>query len=112
MVLDTEGPGSSPRRCYRRARGRALPWTLGKADPILSAPLTVTLNGNRRIVVLRQRPRRRGPAMADPAQTAGKQKPYLFSQGEGDPDTAPGSPPRTAPASARPGPPASSRPRG
>ena len=33
------------------AKGVALPWTLGKVDPILGAPLTVQLNGARRIVV-------------------------------------------------------------
>lgn len=69
-------------------RGRALPWTLGKADPILGEPLTVTLpqapgNGARRIVV-RYDSAPGGAALQwlTPAQTAGKTKPYLFSQGQ------------------------------
>jgi len=64
-------------------KGAALPWTLGKADPILGAPLTVQLNGARRIVV-RYDSAPGGAALQwlTPAQTAGKKKPYLFSQGE------------------------------
>ncbi len=64
-------------------KGAALPWTLGQADPILGAPLTVTLNGARRIVV-RYDSAPGGAALQwlTPAQTAGKKKPYLFSQGE------------------------------
>lgn len=64
-------------------KGAALPWTLGKADPILGAPLTVQLNGARRIVV-RYDSAPGGAALQwlTPAQTAGKAKPYLFSQGE------------------------------
>ncbi|EJL31908.1 aminopeptidase N [Caulobacter sp. AP07] len=65
------------------AKGAALPWTLGKADPILGAPLTVTLNGARRIVVsYDSAPGGAALQWLTPAQTAGKQKPYLFSQGE------------------------------
>ncbi|MBO9558691.1 MAG: M1 family metallopeptidase [Caulobacter sp.] len=64
-------------------KGRALPWTLGKADPILGAPLTVTLNGTRRIVVsYDSAPGGAALQWLTPAQTAGKKKPYLFSQGE------------------------------
>ncbi|MBO9708808.1 MAG: M1 family metallopeptidase [Caulobacter sp.] len=64
-------------------KGQALPWTLGKADPILGAPLTVTLNGARRIVVsYDSAPDGAALQWLDPAQTAGKKKPYLFSQGE------------------------------
>ena len=65
------------------AKGAALPWTLGKADPILGAPLTVQLNGARRIVVsYDSAPGGAALQWLTPAQTAGKQKPYLFSQGE------------------------------
>jgi leukotriene-A4 hydrolase len=64
-------------------KGQALPWTLGKADPNLGAPLTVQLNGAKRIVI-RYDSAPGGAALQwlDPAQTAGKKKPYLFSQGE------------------------------
>ncbi|KRA63892.1 aminopeptidase [Caulobacter sp. Root655] len=65
------------------AKGVALPWTLGKADPILGAPLTVTLNGARRIVVsYDSAPGGAALQWLTPAQTAGKKTPYLFSQGE------------------------------
>ncbi|GGL41415.1 MULTISPECIES: M1 family metallopeptidase [Caulobacter] len=65
------------------AKGVALPWTLGKVDPILGAPLTVQLNGARRIVVsYDSAPGGAALQWLTPAQTAGKQKPYLFSQGE------------------------------
>jgi aminopeptidase N len=65
------------------AKGQPLPWTLGAADPILGAPLTVTLNGARRIVVsYDSAPGGAALQWLDPGQTAGKTKPYLFSQGE------------------------------
>jgi leukotriene-A4 hydrolase len=65
------------------AKGAALPWTLGKADPILGAPLTVQLNGARRIIVsYDSAPGGAALQWLTPAQTAGKRKPYLFSQGE------------------------------
>jgi aminopeptidase N len=65
------------------AKGAALPWTLGKADPILGAPLTVQLNGARRIVVsYDSAPGGAALQWLTPDQTAGKRKPYLFSQGE------------------------------
>ncbi len=66
-------------------KGRALPWTLGKEDPDgeKGAPLTVTLNGAKRVVIAY----RTGPdALAlqwlPPALTAGKAKPFLYSQGQ------------------------------
>jgi len=62
--------------------GRALPWTLGEADGGKGAPLTVQLNGARRIVVAYQT----GSAVAlqwlPPELTAGKTKPFLYSQGQ------------------------------
>ncbi|CAN5545601.1 M1 family metallopeptidase [soil metagenome] len=70
------------------AKGAALPFTLGKADPILGAPLTVTLpqgngNGARRIVIhYDSAPGGAALQWLTPAQTAGKKTPYLFSQGE------------------------------
>jgi aminopeptidase N len=63
--------------------GQALPFTLGPAQPDMGAPLTVTLNGARRIVVdYATSPDAIALQWLNPAQTAGKQKPYLFSQGE------------------------------
>lgn len=65
------------------AKGNALPWTLGKVDPILGAPLTVTLNGAKRIIVkYDSAPDGAALQWLTPAQTAGKKSPYLFSQGE------------------------------
>jgi aminopeptidase N len=64
-------------------KGAALPWTLGKSDPVLGAPLTVQLNGVKRIVVsYDSAPDGAALQWLTPAQTAGKVKPYLFSQGE------------------------------
>lgn len=65
------------------AKGNALPWALGKVDPILGAPLTVTLNGAKRIVIkYDSAPDSAALQWLTPAQTAGKKSPYLFSQGE------------------------------
>ncbi|MBO9543404.1 M1 family metallopeptidase [Caulobacter sp.] len=64
-------------------RGQALTWTVGKADPILGAPLTVTLNGAKRIIVsYDSAPGGAALQWLTPSQTAGKKSPYLFSQGE------------------------------
>ena len=63
--------------------GRALPWTLGQEDKELGAPLTVTLKGAKRIVVeYASSPGARSLQWLEPSLTAGKQKPYLFSQGQ------------------------------
>jgi aminopeptidase N len=80
VVLDSKGLVI---HAITDAGGKALPWTLGKDDPILGAPLTVTLNGAKRIIV-RYDSAPGGAALQwlDPSQTAGKQKPYLLSQGE------------------------------
>jgi hypothetical protein len=80
VILDTKGLVI---HAVTDAKGQALPWKLGKADPILGAPLTVMLNGAKRIVI-RYDSAPGGAALQwlTPAQTAGKKKPYLFSQGE------------------------------
>ena len=63
--------------------GRQLPFALGKADPILGAPLTVQLGGARRIVIhYASSPGAAALQWLTPVQTAGKKHPYLFSQGE------------------------------
>ncbi len=80
VVLDTKGLVI---KSITDARGRALKWTLGAADPHLGAPLTVTLNGAKRIVIAYESaPDGAALQWLSPSQTAGKQKPYLFSQGE------------------------------
>jgi aminopeptidase N len=65
------------------ARGRTLPYTEGDLDGEKGAPLTVTLNGNRRIVV-QYRTAEGAEALQwlTPDQTAGKRHPFLLSQGQ------------------------------
>ncbi len=59
-------------------------FTLGKADAILGAPLTVPLNGeaSRVRVHYSTSPGATALQWLDPAQTAGKQRPYLFTQSQ------------------------------
>jgi leukotriene-A4 hydrolase len=80
VVLDSKGLVI---KSITNAKGQPLKWTLGAADPHLGAPLTVTLNGARRIVVAYESaPDGAALQWLSPSQTAGKAKPYLFSQGE------------------------------
>jgi len=85
VVLDTKGLAI---KTVTDAKGAALPFALGKADPILGAPLTVQLpqgngDGARRIVIAYDSaPGGAALQWLTPAQTAGKKTPYLFSQGE------------------------------
>ncbi|PVM85523.1 M1 family metallopeptidase [Caulobacter radicis] len=80
VVLDTKGLVV---KSITNAKGQALKWTLGAADPHLGAPLTVTLNGAKRIVIAYESaPDGAALQWLSPSQTAGKAKPYLFSQGE------------------------------
>ena len=63
--------------------GKPLPYTVGKADPDLGAPLTIAMGPARKIVInYRSAPDAGALQWLDPAQTAGKKYPYLFSQGE------------------------------
>ncbi|RJF85929.1 M1 family metallopeptidase [Sphingomonas cavernae] len=65
------------------AEGRALPFALGKGDAIRGQPLTVQLGGAKKIVVnYASAPGAAALQWLSPAQTAGKQHPYLFSQGQ------------------------------
>jgi leukotriene-A4 hydrolase len=63
--------------------GRPLTWKLGASDPVLGAPLLVTLGEEPRVKVTY---RTGGGAEAlqwlAPEQTAGRRHPYLFSQGQ------------------------------
>ncbi len=64
-------------------KGRALPWTLGDADGDRGAPLTVTLNDARKVVV-RYSSSKGALALQwlPPELTAGKTSPFLYSQGQ------------------------------
>ena len=63
--------------------GRALAWTLGKSEGEKGAPLTVQLGGASRVVVTyRSSPGALALQWLTPDQTAGKVKPYLYSQGQ------------------------------
>jgi aminopeptidase N len=65
------------------ARGGELPYTEGDTDAEMGAPLTVTLNGARRIVVrYRTAPDAAALQWLTPQQTAGGRHPYLLSQGQ------------------------------
>jgi len=66
------------------ASGRALEWELGAADSILGRPLTVRLPAGTRRIVVRYATAPSAAALQwlTPEQTAGKRRPYLFSQGQ------------------------------
>jgi leukotriene-A4 hydrolase len=65
------------------AAGKPLPYSVGQADAEIGAPLTVQLNGARRITIhYRTAPGASALQWLAPALTAGKKKPYLFSQGQ------------------------------
>ena len=72
----------------RDAAGAPLRFETGAADPILGQPLTVHFPalapGERRRIVIRYATRPDAAALQwlTPAQTAGGQKPYMFSQGQ------------------------------
>jgi len=63
--------------------GKPLQWKVGAADPILGAPLTIVLNGATKVrIAYRSGPDAGALQWLSPAQTAGQQQPFLFSQGE------------------------------
>ncbi|MCW3849554.1 M1 family metallopeptidase [Sphingomonas sp. LB-2] len=65
------------------AKGKPLAFTVGADDPELGSALTVRLNGARRIVIrYASRPDAGALQWLPPELTAGKVKPYLFSQGQ------------------------------
>lgn len=64
-------------------QGKPLAFSLGAADPVLGSALTIEMGAARRIVVTyRTSPAAAALQWLAPAQTAGKQQPYLFSQGQ------------------------------
>jgi len=64
--------------------GTALEHTLGDNDPIKGRPLTIKLSGRDGPIAITYKTRPTAAALQwlAPEQTAGKQQPYLFSQGE------------------------------
>ena len=64
-------------------RGVKLAHKVGPSDPQLGAPLTIELNGAKRIrIVYRSKPGARALQWLTPAQTQSKTLPFLFSQGQ------------------------------
>jgi leukotriene-A4 hydrolase len=63
--------------------GHVLKWSVGRAEPEKGAPLTVIVGAARQIVIRYvSAPGASALQWLPPALTAGKQKPFLFSQGE------------------------------
>jgi aminopeptidase N len=80
IVLDSKGLEI---RSVTDVRGRALPFALGAADADKGAPLTVQLNGAKRIrIAYTSAPQAEALQWLTPEQTAGKRHPFLFSQGQ------------------------------
>ncbi|MEO7491863.1 MAG: M1 family metallopeptidase [Sphingomicrobium sp.] len=66
------------------ARGKPLAYKVGAVDPILGAPLAISLGADTRRIVIRYTSAPDSGALQwlTPAQTVGKLQPFLFSQGE------------------------------
>ena len=85
LVLDTKGltisgaEASSDGKTFAKAE-----FKLGQTDPILGAPLTVEVPENVKMVrvTYSTSPEAGGLQWLEPSQTAGKKRPFLFSQGE------------------------------
>ena len=80
VVLDSKGLEVSS---VANGGGQPLQFAVGRADPNLGAPLTVKLNGAKRIkIAYKSAPEAAALQWLSPAQTAGKKHPFLFSQGQ------------------------------
>ena len=85
VILDTRNLDI---RSVKDAEGKPLAFALGAADPILGQPLTVTLptftpgQVIKIVVEYATRPDAAALQWLTPAQTAGGQQPFLFSQGQ------------------------------
>jgi leukotriene-A4 hydrolase len=76
LILDTRG-------LEIHAVENAPSWELGPADPIFGAPLTIRLaNADPVVIHYSTSPGASGLQWLDPAQTAGKQQPFLFTQSQ------------------------------
>lgn len=65
------------------ANGKALVWSVGASDPEKGAPLTVKIGKARRIVITyASKPDASALGWLPPELTAGKKKPFLYSQGQ------------------------------
>ena len=63
-------------------KGKPLPFTVGPRDKELGSALTVQLEGNKQILIRYKTPGASALQWLAPELTAGKRKPYLFSQGQ------------------------------
>jgi aminopeptidase N len=81
LVLDTSGLTITQ---VADAAGGALPWRLGDTDEVLGAPLTVALPPGVSTVVVDYvtAPDAGALQWLEPPQTAGKELPFLFTQGQ------------------------------
>ena len=81
VVLDVKDLGIEK---VTDASGAPLKYAFGKPDPMMGQSLTVELPQGAQKIVVRYHTEKGGTALQwlDPQQTAGKQKPFLFSQGE------------------------------
>jgi aminopeptidase N len=80
IVLDTKGLEIA---AVNGSDGKPLRWALGSADPDRGAPLTIQLEGARRIrIAYKSAPEAEALQWLTPEQTAGKKHPFLFSQGQ------------------------------
>lgn len=80
IVLDSKGLEIVS---VTNAGGQPLQYALGQADPNLGQPLTVKLGGARQIkIAYKSAPDAEALQWLSPEQTAGKQHPFLFSQGQ------------------------------
>ncbi|MFS0773880.1 M1 family metallopeptidase [Sphingomonas sp. 1P08PE] len=81
LILDDNGLDIA---AVTDGRGRTLRYTAGTVvDAAHGAPLTIDLDGAKQVrIAYATRPGAKALQWLDPAQTAGKTQPYLFSQGE------------------------------
>lgn len=80
IVLDSDGLQV---RRVTAPDGSELPFTVGAVDGEKGAPLTVTIGNHRQITIhYAANPRADALQWLSPEQTAGKQHPFLFSQGQ------------------------------
>ena len=79
VVLDSRGLKISS---VKDEAGRELPFTVGEAVEGKGAPVSITLDGARRIAIAYTAPRAEALQWLAPEQTAGGEQPYLFSQGQ------------------------------